>query len=235
MAFIASKAASSSSAATAATGSPMNRTLSRQRACSSWLTGRMPTGIGRSLPVRTATTPGIRAAFEASMRTMRACGSGARWILQKSIRGRTMSSANFTRPAHLASPSTFRTGRPTIRRPRPAARGLVATAIERLLGRAGRRVLHAAGRQLDRLEDLDVAGAAAEITRQRLADLRARRPRPLVEERLRGAEDPGGAVAALRGTELGERLLQRMRRRSLGQPLDRDDRAILALQAEDEA
>ena len=74
MAFIASKAVSSSTAATAATGSPTNRTLSGQRACSSWLTGRMPNGIGRSRPVSTANTPGMDSAFEVSMPRMRACG-----------------------------------------------------------------------------------------------------------------------------------------------------------------
>ena len=40
--FIASNATSSSIAATAATGSPMKRTLSMHSAVSSWLTGRMP-------------------------------------------------------------------------------------------------------------------------------------------------------------------------------------------------
>src|SRR6266581_2108604 len=76
IAFMASNAMSSSRAATAATVSPTNRTLSGQRACSSWLTGRMPKGIGRSRPVSTASTPGIFAAFEVSIRTMRACGTG---------------------------------------------------------------------------------------------------------------------------------------------------------------
>ena len=48
-------AVSSSTAATAATGSPTKRTFSTQRGSSSWLTGMMPkrTG-GKSLPVITA-------------------------------------------------------------------------------------------------------------------------------------------------------------------------------------
>ncbi len=50
----ASQAASSVTAATATTGSPTKRTLSGQSACSSCDTGRMPNGIGKSRPVRTA-------------------------------------------------------------------------------------------------------------------------------------------------------------------------------------
>src|SRR3989338_7667947 len=215
MAFMASKAVSSSAAATAATGSPTKRTRSRQSACSSWLTGRMPNGIGRSLPVRTAKTPGIFAAFEVSTLTMRACGTGARRSLQDSMRGRTMSSANFVTPAHFDNPSTLRTGDPTTRRaplppgapwpppvrPPPGARALPpgpldAPAIEGLLRRLRLRVAQAAGGQLDRLEDLDVAGTAAQVARQGLANLPARRGRLPVEERPGGAENAGRAGAA---------------------------------------
>src|SRR5438132_969430 len=66
MSFSASSAVSSSRAATAATGSPTKRTLSRASACSSWLTGRMPKGMGSSLPTRVARTPGCAAARETS-------------------------------------------------------------------------------------------------------------------------------------------------------------------------
>src|SRR6266850_3208613 len=228
-------------AATAATGSPTKRTLSRHRVCSSWLTGRMPKGIGRSFPVRIARTPGIFSAFELSMRTMRACGTGALCSLQNSIRGRTMSSANFVTPAHLERPSTFRTDDPTTRRARPLPRRpplpppLEPPAMEHLLIRLRIRVAHPPGRQLHRLEDLDVAGAAAQIAGQSLADLLARRLGPRVEERLRGAQDPRSAVAALRGAELRERQLQRMGARTDREPLDREDRTILALEAEDQA
>src|SRR5262245_42043984 len=54
-------------------------------------------------------------------------------------------------------------------------------------------------RFLDRLEDLEVAGAAAEVSRDRLLDLNARRIRVPIEERLRREQDPRRAVAALRG------------------------------------
>ena len=110
--FIASNATSSSIAATAATGSPIKRTLSRQRVCSSWLTGRIPYGIGRSFPVIIAKTPGNAAAFEVSMLLISACGSCVLNILQKSIRGNTISSANFVCPVHFERASTFRKGLP---------------------------------------------------------------------------------------------------------------------------
>src|SRR5438445_8328072 len=113
-----------------------------------------------------------------------------------------MSSANFTRPPHLERPSTFRIGVPTTRRlrrpgalsgaPAPAWRRLAS--MERLRRRPGGRVLHPARRQLDGLEDLDVARAAAEVSGERLADLVPRRHRAPVEERLGGAENPRGAV-----------------------------------------
>ena len=47
------------------------------------------------------------------------------------------------------------------------------------------------------------------------------------EQRLRGEEDAGRAVAALRGAELGERLLQRVQPGAVGHALDRRDLALL--------
>src|SRR2546428_4283265 len=241
MAFMASNAASSSTAATAATGSPTKRTLARHSACSSWLTGRIPKGIGRSFPVRTARTPGIFAAFEVSTRMMRACGTGDRCSLKKPIGGRTMSSANFVTPAHFDRPSTLRTAVPTTRRARPFPRRspvpppLDPPAMEHLLRRLGIRIAHPPGGQLDRLEDLDVPGAAAQVPGQGLADFLSGRLRLHVEKRLRRAQNPGSAVAALRGAELRERHLQWIGVRASRQPFDRDDRPILALEGEDQA
>src|SRR5882762_2250209 len=152
-----------------------------------------------------------------------------------------MSSAYFVTPAHLERPSTFRTDEPTTRRARPLPRrppfppALEPAAMEHLLVRLGVRIAHSPRRQLHRLEDLDVAGAAAQIAGQRLADLQARRLRFRVEERLRGAQDSRSAVAALRGAELRERQLQRMGPRPRRQSLDREDRPVLALEREDQA
>src|SRR2546422_7317459 len=64
------------------------------------------------------------------------------------------------------------------------------------------------------VEDLRVAGAAAEVAGQRLLDLVARRGRRLVEQRLRGEQDAGRAVTTLGRPELGERLLQWIDRKS---------------------
>src|SRR6266568_1870147 len=197
-------ATSSLTAATPATGSPTKRALSRASACSSWLTGRIPNGIGRSFPVSTALTPGRARARAASIRTMRACGWGLRSSLQYSMRGRERSSANFVTPSTLAVASTLRSAFPTTRK---ASGGFLPPSIQRLLRRL--RVLASeAGRgQLYRLVDLDVAGTAAEVAREGLLHLVAGRPRALGEQRLGGEQKGGGAVAALRRAELGERLL----------------------------
>src|SRR5215471_16573733 len=73
----------------------------------------MPYGIGKSLPVTIANTPGSASAFEMSIFLMSAWGSWLRRILHASMRGRTMSSANFVWPVHFARASTLRKGLPT--------------------------------------------------------------------------------------------------------------------------
>ena len=55
-----------------------------------------------------------------------------------------------------------------------------------------------ARRELDRVDDLHVAGAAAEVAEQRMLDLLAGRLRMLLQQRLRLHHDPRRAVAALR-------------------------------------
>src|SRR5262249_7857542 len=87
----------------------------------------------------------------------------------------------------------------------------------------------------DRLEDLHVAGAAAEIARQRLADLGQRRLRLLLQQRLRRQQESRRAVAALRGAEIGERLLQRMESLGSRHALDRFHTPALAFESEAEA
>src|SRR5215213_18710 len=149
--FIASNATSSSTAATAATGSPMKRTLSTQSACSSWLTGRMPYGIGKSFPVTTAKTPGKASAFETSMLLINACGRCERRILQNNMRGSTMSSANFVWPTHFARASTLRKGLPIILKS-------LATDLHGFLA------THARGGELYCLIDFYIAGTTTQIT-----------------------------------------------------------------------
>src|SRR5579885_3592104 len=217
-------------AATAATGSPTNRTRPSASACSSWLTGRMPNGIGRSRPVRTALTPGRARAREASMATRRAWGWGLRSSFAYSMRGRARSSAKRVAPVTLAAASTLGSGRPTTRRPARSA-----PAIHRLLG--GARVLAAPPRRREfhRLVDLEIARAAAQVARERRLDLVACGRGGALEERRGDEEERGRAVAALRGAEFGEGLLQGIEPAAPGQALDGGDAASGAGDAEDEA
>src|SRR3954471_5118047 len=67
-----------------------------------------------------------------------------------------------------------------------------------------------AGCGLDGVEDVPVAGAAADVSLQRLADLVVGRPRIAVEQSLRAHQHPGSAIPALQCVVVRERLLQRM-------------------------
>ena len=77
----------------------------------------------------------------------------------------------------------------------------------------------------DRLVDLQVPRASAEIAAQRFLDLVARRRR-LASSRARAARKTRRTVPALRRTELGERVLERVQLRALRHPLDRVDAAL---------
>jgi len=90
-------------------------------------------------------------------------------------------------------------------------------------------------RCFDGLENLLIAGAPAEIPREGFADLIAGRVRVLVEERLGRDEIAGRTVAALRGAEIGERFLQRVKPAVDGQSLDGRHAAPAAFDAEHEA
>src|SRR2546425_10979396 len=221
-------ATSSLAAATAATGSPTKRTLSSASACSSWLTGRMPNGIGRSCPVSTAFTPGRARACDVSMAVMRAWGWGLRSSLAYSMRGRNRSSANLVTPVTLAVASTLRSALPTTRNgvpDRPTAAVSLTAAFLRVPIQGLPRWLgllppHASRGQFHGLVDLHVARAAAQVARQRLLDLVARRLGVLGEQRFGGEQERGGAVAALRRAQLGERVLERMELPAHRHPLD---------------
>src|SRR2546429_2407965 len=231
----AAAAVSSVVAATAATGSPTKRALSSASACSSWLTGRIPNGIGRSFPVSTALTPGRARARAASIRTMRACGCGLRSSLQYSIRGRDRSSANFVTPSTLAVASTLRSAFPTTRRAVGRSAGFLARAIQRLPCRFCLLTPQARRRQFHRLVDLDVAGAAAEVAREGLLDVVSVGARVVGEEGDGGDEVCPGPVAALGGAQRREGFLQRVQPAALRQPFDRLHAAALAREAEHQA
>src|SRR5438876_8340357 len=222
-------AISSLAAATPATGSPTNRTLSSAKACSSWLTGRMPNGIGRSLPVSTAFTPGSARACDMSMPVMRAWGCGLRSSLAYNMRGRNRSSANLVTPVTLAVASTLRIAFPTTRR---AAGCFLRVPIQGLPRRLGLLPPHASRSQFHGLVNLQVSRAAAQVARQRLLDLVTRGSRILAEQRFRGEQEGGRTVPALRRAELGEGVLERMQRPAPCHSLDGFHAVPRARQAE---
>src|SRR6266404_3845254 len=76
---------------------------------------------------------------------------------------------------------------------------------------------------LDGGHDVRVGSATAEVAAHLFADLGVGVGVPFAEEPDAGADLPGGAVAALEGVVLDERLLQRVQPVSLGQAFDRRD------------
>src|SRR5512143_2322505 len=83
------------------------------------------------------------------------------------------------------------------------------------------RPSHLFGREVDGAVDLGVIGATAQVPGQGLLDLLERRIRVLPEERRRGHEKAGSAVAALVAVLLDEGLLDRMELVAFGQAFDR--------------
>ena len=84
-----------------------------------------------------------------------------------------------------------------------------------------RRLRHARGRRPHGVEDLRVAGAAAEVARERLADLVVGRVRDAPQQVGGRDDEPGRAEAALHGARVDERLLHRVqlaRRRPAPRP-----------------
>src|SRR6266850_137027 len=235
-------AVSSSTAATAPTASPTIRTLSVQSASSSCDTGRMPNFTrGRSAPVMTAYTPGTALARVVSIPRMRACACGLRSSLPNAMRGRTRSSVKRVSPMTLPQASILGSGWPitlkrlVIARLRRSLRtdfyicrrGASAGLRRPTVGEVTPRWPNSQSGQLDRIEDLRVTGAAAEVAGERFADPLARRRGIVGEQRLRGEEDSRRAVAALGGAQLGERLLQRVQPGAVGHALDGRDLALL--------
>src|SRR5262245_41063886 len=124
------------------------------------------------------------------------------------MRGSTRSSAKTVWPVTLAAASTLGSGWPTTLSATSCSFGSSATDDLRGAGQGGGvgglLAAQAGGRQLDGLEDLEVAGAAAEIARQRLRDLGAGGLRVLAQQGLRPQQEARDAVAALGGPQLRE-------------------------------
>src|SRR5438309_10620701 len=121
------------------------------------------------------------------------------------MRGKDRSSAKIVAPVTFAVASIFRSARPTTRSP-----ARLRVAIQGFRRRF--RVLASQARrgQLHGLVDLEVAGAAAEVAGERLLDRIARGAGLDGEQCLGREQERGGAVAALRRAQLGERVLERV-------------------------
>ena len=87
----------------------------------------------------------------------------------------------------------------------------------------------------DRLDDVHVARAAADVPLQRDADLLLGRAGSALEECGRAHQHPGRAVAALEGVVLVEGLLERRQVAVAGEALDRRDLRALGLDREQHA
>src|SRR5579864_256547 len=132
---------------------------------------------------------------------------------QCSVRAGSMSSAYTARPVTLATASTLGSGLPTTEN----------SATDALRS------------QHDRVEDLGVPGAAAEVSGEGLTDLVARRFRVAFEQRLRGQQDARRAVAALCRAQLGEGLLEGVQLGPVGHALDRGHGAPFQLHRQEQA
>src|SRR5690606_11013393 len=97
------------------------------------------------------------------------------------------------------------------------------------------RLLHLLGRVLDRLDDVHVAGAPAEVAGDRLPDLRFRRVRVTLQQGNRRHHHARRAEAALEPVLLPEALLHRVEFAVLLKPLDGTDLAAVGLHREDGA
>ena len=145
------------------------------------------------------------------------------------MRGRTRSSAKRVSPTTLAQASILGSGWPMTEKRLLMARSPGPPP------RRPRGALHAQRGQLDGIEDLGVAGAAAEVAGEGLAHLVAGGRRIVGQQGLGGEEDARRAVAALGRAQLREGLLQRVQLAAIGHPLHRLDLAALALDGQGQA
>src|SRR5262245_618239 len=97
------------------------------------------------------------------------------------------------------------------------------------------RSAHGGGRALDCLDDVLVAGTAAEVPLQPEADLPLVHAGAALDETEGGHDHPGRAVAALQAVVLAEGLLQGVQLAVRGESLDREDVAAVGLDGEHRA
>src|SRR6266849_5034174 len=257
----ASRAASWLSAITTATGSPTYwATSAASGGCGGIFSSGKSHPHGReftpvmSLPVKIATIPGRAFAAETSIFRIRARAWGLRtkaaYVIPASFRSsvyrprpvmnrgssrRLMDLPNMRSSVALAMPISFPLhGRATKWPPKPpqtcrapASPGRSSTEEIRLfLG--GHRV----GGPLDRFHDVVVAGAAAQVALELVADLLLRGFRVALEHLVDGHDHAGRAEAALQTVLLPEALLDRVQLAVLGEPFDRHDVGAVGLDGE---
>ncbi len=154
------------------------------------------------------------------METMRACACGERSTCTCSMSGITMSPAYLSRPETLLGASTRRTALP-----------MKSPCFRFSFREHGCRqapVLHVA-RHLDRVENLLIARAAADVAAEPLLDLFPVGERVGAQRRSRRHHHARNAIAALAGAGLVEGALQHVQFASLGQRLDGLDLGPLRL------
>src|SRR6266511_2760373 len=169
---------------------------------------------GTSAAVSTATTPGTARAAETSMAVILAHGTCARTTLPCSM------------PETLSTKSWCVGLCPTTRRVSRRAGALVSA-----IGPPGGLV----GVLLDRVDDLAVAGAAAQVADQLATDPFAARPPLVLEQRIGRQQHPWRAEAALRRAVAQEARLQRVRLGAVGQAADGHQRAPFRLHRQQQA
>src|SRR6266508_1389946 len=181
---------------------------------------------GTSAAVSTATTPGTARAAETSMAVILAHGTCARTTLPCSMPGSCQSAAESSVPETLSTKSWCVGLCPTTRRVSRRAGALVSA-----IGPPGGLV----GVLLDRVDDLAVAGAAAQVADQLATDPFAARPPLVLEQRIGRQQHPWRAEAALRRAVAQEARLQRVRLGAVGQAADGHQRAPFRLRRQQQA
>src|SRR2546427_1153061 len=174
-----------------------------------------PTWSFRSSAVRTSRTPGRRRAFAVLIERIRACAYGLRTNFAKTVPGGSMSATKFPRPVRNRSSSLRKTDSPNT--------FVVWAIVSPLPGP------HHFTRGRDRVDDVLIASASAEVPRDRAPDPVFRRRVFHLQELQSCEHDPGSAEPALEAVVGFERLLNRMEPTLLGEALDRRDLAAVRL------
>src|SRR5262245_55256021 len=182
--------------------------------------------LGMSAAVMTARTPGSALAREVSMRLIRACACGLRSSLACSMPLGLRSATYSVRPVTFSAPSARGMESPTPFTPR-----VVFITVAMASTPPSRR---GGGCLRDRGDHLRVPGAPAQIAGDPVANFLLRGVTVLVQQGGRRHQHPGDAKPTLRDAVTDERVLQRVERGVLPQPLDGSDRVASRLHRQHE-